>query len=103
MDFELVTDDAGGLWGIEAREFSPIESGKIGADRFAFGGIGLQANQSGDGVVEIEDAAFFVDDEKTVLDGVEESLEKSAFAGEALDDGLEAFGVEAPDTAKDLV
>ena len=66
-------------------------------------GVRLQADEPGDGLVEINHAPLLVRHQHAVLDGVEQRFEKSAFAREPLDDGLQSFRVQPPDAAKHFV
>ena len=103
FDFEFVPDDLRPAGLVPAREFLPVESGQEARDGLAFVGIGLEAEQGGDGVVEVDDAALLVDDQDAVFDDVEEGLKEAPLASEALDDGLQALGIEPSDAAEDFV
>ena len=65
--------------------------------------IRLQADEPGDRLVEIDDAALLIHHQHAVFDGVEQRFEKTAFARQPLDDGLQAFRVQPPDAAKHFV
>ena len=63
----------------------------------------LQAEQPGHGLVEIKNAPGFIHHQHAVFDGVEQRFEKAALARQPLHDGLQAFRVEPPDAAENLV
>ena len=64
---------------------------------------GLQTNQAGYGLVEINDATLLIHHQYAVFNRVEQRFEKAAFARESLDDRLQAFGIQPPDAAKHFV
>jgi hypothetical protein len=89
--------------GIHGEELSPIEIRKKAGDGLAFCFVALQAEEAGDGLVEIKDPGGFVDHEDTIFYRIEECLEEVAFASEALDDGLETVRVEAAYAAENFI
>ena len=66
-------------------------------------GVRLQTDEPRDGLIEINHAPLFVRHQHAVLNGVEQRFEKTAFAREPLDDGLQPFRVQPPDAAKHFV
>ena len=97
-----MTHDTRTAGGIKAGELLPFGGGQEIRDRAAFG-VALDAKQPDGGLIAIKDAAVGIHHEHAVLDDVEERFEKTAFAGEALDDRLQAFGIEPPEPAQDFI
>jgi hypothetical protein len=46
---------------------------------------------------------MLIHDQHPILDGIKEGFQEMAFPRQALDDCLQAFGIQAPDPAKDTI
>jgi hypothetical protein len=102
MHFKFVAGDAFTTCVIRPRNLFPIHLGQQSCDELSFN-AGLQTNQSGDGLVEINDVTLFVHDQHAVFNRVEQRFKKTALPRQPLDDSLQTFRVQPPDAAKHLV
>ena len=102
MHFKFVAGDAFTTGVIRPRNLFPIRLGQQSCDVLSFH-AGLQTDQSGDGLVEINDVTLFVHDQHAVFNRVEERFEEAALPRQPLDDSLQTFRVQPPDAAKHFV
>ena len=103
LDFELVPCHPRPARLIGPGQRGPIQLRQEPRDRLPFRRRMLQAQQTRDGLVEIDNAPRFIDDQHAVLDRVEQRLEQRALASQPLDHSLKALRVEAPKAAEDFV
>ena len=82
---------------IEPGQLRPIQFGQHLLHGFSLSGGRVEAQQAGDSLVYVEDPAGLIGHQDAVLDGIKERFQEGPFAGQALDHGLQPFGIETPD------
>ncbi len=102
LDLKLVPHDTLAAGVVQPADLVPIELGNEISDGLAFD-IGVEAEESGDGLVEVEDATPLIHDQEAVFDGIEERFEECPLARQALDDRLQARLVQPPDPGQDFI
>src|SRR6185503_630816 len=93
MNFEFVPCDALAAGPVHGGDLFPVELGEEARDELAFGGL-RETDEANGGVVEVSDAALFIDDEDAIFDGIEERFKEGAFARESFNDRLQSFLIE---------
>ncbi len=102
MHLKFMAGDALAPRDVGLGNFFPIHFGQPGGDVLSFH-TGLQTNQARYGLVEINDAALLIHHQHAVFNRVEQCFEEAALASKPLDDRLQTFRVQPPDTAKHFV
>src|SRR5438876_11669645 len=102
MHLEFMADDSRSSLRIDTRDFLPIHlRNKIGD--WAALNIRLQPQITSDGLIEIQDAAGLIKHQDAVFDRVEEPLQEAPLPRQALDDGLQSFGIKPADAAQNFI
>jgi len=102
MDFKFMPRDVRAAGVIRTGDFPPVHLRQNVRDLQILR-VRLQPDEPRNGLVKIKHAAIFIRDQHAVLNRVEKCFEKTAFAREPLDDGLQPFRVQPSDTAKHFV
>ena len=102
VDLELVPQNAPAAGMVEPANLVPLELRDEVRDGPALD-VGLQAEETRDGLVEVEDAPGLIDHQHAVLDGVEEGFEEAALARQTLDNRLQPGLVQTTNAGQHLV
>ena len=102
MHLKFMPDNVRAPGVIRAGNFLPIHLRQNVRDVLLLG-VRRQADEPGDGLIEINHAPLLIHHQHAVLDGVEERFQKAAFPREPLDDGLQPFGIQRAEAAEHLV
>ena len=103
IHFKLVPNDLLPSGAVPRRQLFPIQIRQIPPHRLSLGILRLQPEQICDRQIEIDDTSLLIDHEHSVLDRVEQGLQKASFARQALNDGLQTFRIEPANAPEDLV
>ena len=101
--FQLETQALAPALGIHSGQGLPVELREEAADMFAFDLVRRPVEQGGHRLVEIKDAPAFIEDQYSILNDIEQVLQKSPFPLQPHDDRLHALGVEPLNATEDLV
>ena len=102
MHFKFVAHDVRAAGVVHAGNLLPVHLRQNVRDALVLG-VRQQADELRDGLVEINHAPLLVRHQHAVLNRIEQGFEKTAFAREPLDDGLQPFGIQPPDAAQHFV
>ena len=101
-DLELMANNTRATCIVEPGDFLPIKLGNVVSDGLAFN-VRLQTKETCHSLVEVKNAAFLVHNQHPIFNGVEDHFQEAPLAGQTLDNGLQTFVVEPPDSAQNLV
>src|SRR5580765_2313273 len=99
MHLEFVSYHPLAAGGIKAGDFGPIQLGNEISDGLPLH-VRLKGEEPSNGLVAIEDPSILIHHEHTIFDSVEKRFEKGSLAGQALNDSLQALGIEAVDATE---
>src|SRR5882724_8268517 len=102
MHFEFMPHHAFASGAIKLFDFFPLESRDEIGDRPTLR-TGLKTKKSSDRLIEVENMPAFIDNQNTVFNRVEKRFEKTALTRQSLNDGLQPFGIEPPDSVEHLI